>query len=303
MILPYLSRLLCLALGSFFLIHTAASFGVWLVSNGALRRSTSLEPALGARFLFCLRLFPLFFSGLLVLALLGPSYLMFEPQAPTETMGVICLLTATLGAVLFASGILRGIRAVIRSARYLKRQEESGAPMILVAGFFRPRIIVSPAVRNSLTDEELAAALRHEEAHARARDNLKRLLVVLCPSTFPFLRRFGALEAGWRRSAEWAADDAAIQNSTRHAVALASALIRVGRMNAGFAPVPLATSLFDGPADLRARVERLIEGPRTYGQLRSGSILYLLALIFLTLMSLSPELLPASHRFLEVLAH
>lgn len=303
MTLPYLGRLLCLALGAFFLIHTAASFGVWLLASRVVRYSVSFEPKAAARFMFCLRLFPVAISAVLVLALFAPSYVMFEPEASTESIGFLCLLTAGLGTALLASGLLRGGFAVFRSARYLRQQEESGAPMILVAGLLRPRLVVSSSIRDSLTTEELDAALRHEEAHARAKDNLKRLFILMCPSMLAFHRGFQTLEAGWQRLTEWAADDSATEGSTSDALALASALIRVGRMNAGAPCIPLGTSLLADLTDLRTRVERLIDGPPNYRQLPGKSVLVFGTVVLVTMIALSPTLLPASHQLLEKLAH
>jgi Zn-dependent protease with chaperone function len=192
---------------------------------------------------------------------------------------------------------------MIRSARYLRAQEESEAPVILAAGLFHPRLVVSSSIRRLLTEEEYAAALRHEEAHHLAKDNLKRLLILMSPSFFPFCRRFQMIEASWQRLAEWAADDSAAGGSQVNALALASALIRVGRMNAGSgAPIPLATSLLADPADLRTRVERLVEARRPYRPLPGKSLWGAIAAALAILIALSPDLLRAAHVFSEALA-
>ncbi len=302
MTLPYLGRLLCLALGAFFLTHAAVSAGVWLLAKRAVRSSVSFDPKIAARLLFWLRLLPAAVSALLIGALFAPSYLLFEPRAATEKIGALCLVSALLGIAVLSSGVLRAGKAIFRSAKYLRTYEESDAPVILVAGLFRPRLVVSESIRNVLTAEELASALRHEEAHGRARDNLKRLLILLSPNVFPFYRGLRALDAGWQRMAEWAADDSAA-GSSRSALALASALIRVGRLNSGAPAIPLGTSLLADTGDLRTRVERLIGDRPSYPQIPQKFVFGVFAITLVLLIVLSPALLPASHELLEALAH
>ncbi len=212
-------------------------------------------------------------------------------------------MTSVLGAMLLAAGVWRGAVAMRRSAKYLRQSVEGGAPVILAAGLFRTRVVVSPRIRESLSTEELEAALRHEQAHCRAKDNFKRLLMLMCPTVLPFSKGFRTLETGWQRLAEWAADDRAAQASAQDGIALASALIRVGRMNANVSSIALGTSLLADVGDLPKRVERLIEGPRSYPRLPIRSALGCVTLIVLCVIALSPTLLPASHRLLEALAH
>src|SRR5581483_4241131 len=137
-----------------------------------------------------------------------------------------CLAAALLGAAMWGRGMARAAGAALRSSRYLRSCEraiESDTPLLMLGGVLRPRLFVSRGVRRALTADELAVALRHEQAHGEARDNLKRLLMLLAPDSFVGRR----LEQGWRRLAEWAADDRAVEGSRRRSLALASALVRV----------------------------------------------------------------------------
>jgi Zn-dependent protease with chaperone function len=127
---------------------------------------------------------------------------------------------------------------------------ESDRPFLVLSGIARPRVIVSRRVLDSLAPEELDVVLRHERAHLRSRDNLKRLCIALAPGS-------RILERAWARFAEYAADEAAAGDSS-NAVALASALVRVARM--GNVPgVPATAVPFLGDTDdLSNRVERLM---------------------------------------------
>lgn len=302
MILPYLGRFVCLSLCAFFLTHTVTSLLVSLLAGRAVRSSVSYNPRSAARIMLWLRLSPMALAVVVVAGLITPSYFLFEPRAQTEELSALCVLMSLLGLSILIVGLLRGGAAMVRSAIYLRAQQESDAPVILVAGLFRPRLVVSSRIRRLLTEQEYAAALRHEEAHGRARDNLKRLLILMSPNFLPFCRGFQALEAGWQRMAEWAADDCAAQGSTGNALALASALIRVGRMNGGHVAIPLGTSLLADTADLRTRVERLVEARQDYRQLPQKSAFGVIAAGLAIAIAVSPNLLWAAHRFLEVLA-
>jgi hypothetical protein len=262
-----------------------------------------MRPHVAARLVFGLRLLPATAAGLLVVGLCAPSYFLLEPKVTTERIGPVCLIAAVLGFVICGSGLVRGALAVIRSAGYLRRCRECDGPVFLLAGVFRPRLIVSPSVRDALTPDEFEAALRHEEAHGRARDNLKRLLILISPDVLPFVRGFHALEACWHRLAEWAADDCAVEGSPERALALASALVRVGRMRARVPLVPLGTSLLADANDLGTRVERLIESRRSY---EPSSRMLLLGTVFIVLavvLTFKPPILHTVYRLLETLAH
>jgi Zn-dependent protease with chaperone function len=300
--LPYLGRFVCLAFSAFFLTHAVSGLLVWLVARRAVRSSVSYDPTLAARILFWLRLSPMALALLLLAALITPSYFLFEPTSVTEELSPLCLVTSLLGVTILAVGLFRGVAAIVRSASYLRAQQESDAPVILVAGLFHPRLVVSSDIRRLLTEEEYAAALRHEEAHRRAKDNLKRLLILMSPNFFPFCRRFQMIESGWQRLAEWAADDSAAQGSQVNALALASALIRVGRMNAACTAIRLGTSLLADTADLRTRVERLVEARQQYRRLPGKSLWAAAAAALAVVIAVSPNLLRAAHVFLEALA-
>jgi len=163
-------------------------------------------------------------------------------------------------------------------------------------------VVVSRGVRETLTKEQLTVALRHERAHGEAHDNFKRLLILLTPDALPFVRGMGAIERGWSRLAEWAADDRAVRGSRRRSLALASALVRVARMGAAPHAPELATHLLGSPADLAARVERLLEG-REAPALRPRVWPVVAMAVCGTVVAVQPSALALVHEALEALAH
>jgi Zn-dependent protease with chaperone function len=108
-------------------------------------------------------------------------------------------------------------------------------------------------VESVLNQNELQSALRHEMAHVRRRDNLKKLLL-----RFVVFPGMAALEVAWLQATEIAADDAAVSTASE-ALDLAAALIKLSRL-ATFPSAPdIATTLIHAPlASVNARIERLI---------------------------------------------
>jgi Zn-dependent protease with chaperone function len=129
-------------------------------------------------------------------------------------------------------------------------------PTMTVAGILRPKVLLSAAAESVLTANELRAAMNHEVAHVRRRDNLKKLLL-RCVA-FPGM---AGLEAAWLEATEMAADAAAVSNA-REALDLAAALIKLSRLApvepGSVDPPVLTTALHSPAAALNVRVERLI---------------------------------------------
>jgi Zn-dependent protease with chaperone function len=325
MTLPYLPRLLCISLATFFLIHLALGLGVSLIARPAARLGERIRPHLAARCLLVLRLLPAVGAALIVVVVCLPSYLWLEPEAPTERVGFGCLAVALLGIAMWGISLARGLRAAAGSRRFLRQCQREGrrarlpgelanacmdtwivegtAPLLALGGIVRPRLVISRGVVSALSPEELAAALRHERAHWTSRDNLKRLCILLTPGILPFAGSSRTLERGWRKFTEWAADDRAVAGSARRSFALAAALVRVARMTADEPQSPLARLL--GDADqLAARVDRLLR-PAPPSQLPAGPrpILALSAILLmagsLAAAILQPDALYSVHLALE----
>lgn len=284
----------------------------WLLALAQRRNSSS-----AARLLLAARLFPSVAAALVVAGICVPSYLWLEPQTDVEQVGLECLAVAFFGAVSWLMAARRGLRAVVFSMRYARNCRQlrfgntclclvQGTPgLVALAGIIRPRLVISPDVFHRLSPRELAAALRHERAHATSRDNLKRLLLLLAPDVLPLriLSGLGALENAWMRYTEWSADDHAVAGDSRRAVSLAGALIRVARMRASSQAVPLMAPLVADAADLEARVNRLLASapqPEHSRQLRPALVAgAALSAGCLLLAITAPPTLQAAHRLLE----
>jgi len=275
--LPYVPRLICLLLASFFLVNVTVGLAVNWLAPRAIRWAIGARPAIAARVLLAMRLLPAVAALAVVVLFCVPSYLWFEPEA-TEDVGLICLIAAVAGAACWAGSALRGMSAMRRAKQYSRRFECAGheicvgdenvwvmdeaGGLLALAGIVRPRMVASREVLRELSPEQLEAALLHERAHRISRDNLKRLLLLVAPGVLPLSKRpagLSALERAWARFTEWAADDRAVEGDQTRSVALASALVRVARMN-GSNPGShaLVTSLIADGEDLEARVDRLL---------------------------------------------
>jgi hypothetical protein len=160
-------------------------------------------------------------------------------------------------------------------------------------------------VLQALPTDQLEVALQHENAHLRSRDNLKRLLLLLTPRSFPFLRSHLSIDANWVRLSEWAADDEAVQGDPIRALALAEALLGVVRLGSAPRLSFLHTSLVGADRDLSARVERLLHVGLAHEQpiprakfLPPGPVLT--AALAIAMVAAWPATLPSVHRLLEI---
>lgn len=324
--LTYGMRLICLCGASFFMIHLALAMAARVSAGTALRVAEHMKPSSAARFLFSLRMAPLALTLFAVLAFCIPSYLWLEPEATGEKVGFVCVLTAVLGASIWAISIVRVVGAVRGTARYLHRCEQHGrkiavpgasapallladkAPVLAVAGVLHPQLVISRRVMRGLSAEQREVALQHERAHCVAGDNLKRFLLLLAPDVLPFVPAFSSLERGWARFTEWAADDHATAGDAGRALSLASALVRVAKMGAKPELTYLSSSLMEDDQELLQRVDRLLR-PQPKPQEPVKAMIPLLTGIAALMgtavvtVSLWPGSLALVHQALEKLVH
>jgi len=319
MIAPYLPRLLCLCLATFFVIHTVVGLMVSLAAPAAVRAAQQMRARRGAGLLLTLRLLPATLALALVAGLCVPSYLLLEEEGSAERVGALCLAAAMVAAAMWTVAMVRSVRAAARSVRHERAWERSGsrssldgarnpvwivdspAPLLALAGVLRPQLVISRRAAAALSGEQLRAALRHEEAHRAANDNLKRLMLLLAPGLLPGWHGFQALERGWFRLTEWAADDDAVAGNPRVSLSLASALVRMARIGGTPEPEPLTVAFLADRDDLSARVDRLLRPATTIPAVRRRSTLVMTAMLaaLFVAASLQPETLESAHRLME----
>jgi Zn-dependent protease with chaperone function len=223
-----------------------------------------------ADLLFAIRMLPLAISLAVTFTFTVPSFMLLEPHVIREPVGAMPLVLGLGGLILLLLGILNATAAVVAASRTIATwvgdgllvKEGSSVPVLRIsrvvpaltaAGIFRPQVLMSAAVEVVLNASELRSALRHELAHVRRRDNLKKLLLRLV--VFPGM---AALEGAWLEAMEIAADDAAVSTASE-ALDLAAALVKLSRLATPPSAPDIATTLIHAPlASVNARIERLI---------------------------------------------
>jgi len=139
---------------------------------------------------------------------------------------------------------------------------EHSFPVVAVVGSLRPRLFIARTVIETLSQEELTAALAHETGHMIARDNLKRGLLRACRDVLTLLPCGRFLDGHWSEAAEAAADEYAASAGKGVALDLAAALVKIARLvPAGATPIVPAGALLIGNniGAIAWRVHRLTE--------------------------------------------
>lgn len=157
-----------------------------------------------------------------------------------------------------------------------------------VEGLRRPTVVVPVRVAAALDDDELALVLRHEDAHRRRHDPLRRLGVSLVTTMFWFHPGMGLLRRRLEACAEFACDEAALDEGARGADTMVRALARVVRL--GLEPGPMgAPAAVGGKTLLHTRLRRLTdpEGRTSMLRTRMTTTLTALAALALTLAPLT----------------
>jgi Zn-dependent protease with chaperone function len=266
----FAARGIAVSFSMFFLLYSGLSVVVATLWARVWVHSERYTAWHCADLLFGIRMLPLAISLAVTFTFTVPSFMLLEPHAIREPVGAIPLVLGLCGLILVLLGILNATAAVLAASRTIATwvgdgllvEGESSVPILRIsrvvpaltaAGIFRPLVLMSDAVEAVLNASELRSALRHELAHVRRRDNLKKLLLrfVVFPGT-------AALEVAWLQATEIAADDAAVSTASE-ALDLAAALIKLSRL-ATFPSAPdIATTLIHAPlASVNARIERLI---------------------------------------------
>jgi len=271
-----------------------------------------------------LRLLPAGVSMGGVIGLAIPAFAWLEPvgtAAAGERLGTAGLSLALGGAALLVASNSRGLRAVFRTRRAVRalaadatRAEhaafhvplvvtDSPAPVMVLDGIVRPRLFVSRSVMDALTQEELDRAVAHELVHHRARDNAKRRLLAFAPDLVAKTALARELEAQWQHAAELKADAGASGGSEAHAVALASALVKVARLSVGRPPLHLDRAALHDGRPVAERVRRLLGRQASARPVawRARAVAVLAAALALSIAATAPATLVTVQRITEFL--
>jgi beta-lactamase regulating signal transducer with metallopeptidase domain len=259
-------------LGSYALLNAALTFAVSAAWAAGLRARVQSQAAL-----LGLRLLPSAGATLLTLTIALPAFLRFEPWHGPETPGALIVMLAAVTVGLALLGALRAVRAIASTRavavrwKALRRQQSPGgltmdvvdvpSPIVAVSGVWRPRLLIGRDVASHCTAEELALIIAHEEAHVRARDNFKHLLMLVSPDLLASLPAGRALEERWRAATEHAADEYATKGAPEHRVRLATALVKMARLALTTPPQPGVASTLIGADGIEGRIRRLLDRP------------------------------------------
>jgi len=268
----FVLRAMMVSLAFFALVYSFLSLSIMVAWR--VLCSWDLEKHIGAPTLFTIRVFPFVISAAISLFLTLPSFLLLEGHSLDEDIGTFVLSACAI--LMLGAGLYRVCAAEARTRRVISaclgraidRQLSSAAPAIILAQSITPvmlvgirtaRILVSASACEVLSEGELQAAVRHEKAHFRSRDNLKKAILNCLP--FPCMT---SLEEAWQQASELAADDCAV-TSRNEALDLAAALIKLARYFPSQAMPDLATGLVSTLRSVTSRVERLMAWKESSG--------------------------------------
>ena len=294
MTIPYSLRLICACLAAFSIVFAAAGLAVSIGARTAIRLAERMTASAAARFILALRLLPCALAVFVVGGVCLPSYVQYEQRGELEEVGLLCLAFSSVALAVLATSFARAACA-------WRQMPANPSVTLALVGVLRPRVVISESARSALSSDQLAAALKHEAAHARSRDNLKRLLMLFAPGPFP---RSAALEKAWKRFAEYAADDRAAAGNPGDSLSLAEALVQVARLGEPDCH-PLVTSFLANAGDLEARVNRLLN-PEELPRHLDGRAFIAAAMLFSSALLaelLRPETPAQVHSLLERLMH
>ncbi|HSK62288.1 MAG TPA: M56 family metallopeptidase [Pyrinomonadaceae bacterium] len=308
---------------------TMVAAGLGRVFKPLLRKCSARTRA---EILFVMRIGPPVIAIVAIAAFMIPSFLLYEPQVTDEYVSWKLGTLAGLSAVGVALAIWRGFRSWLATRTLLKQWLAAATPItfdtinvptfvlrhsfpiIAVVGALRPRLFIADQVLESLSEEELAAAITHEYGHLAAHDNFKRSVMRISRAALLLIPCGRSLDRAWSEASESAADEHAAQRSSLVALNLASALVRIAKMipKGQQQIMPASVSAFlagheDTPR-VRVRVRRLLELAAADPRLLASSaplvrfmpwvVLTVVVLVSITIESRS-QVLVSVHAFVE----
>ncbi|MCG3159614.1 MAG: hypothetical protein JMDDDDMK_00608 [Acidobacteria bacterium] len=271
---------ICLGLAALLTLNAITSLLTSVLWRALRRRAEKWPASARAQLIFALRVSPSIIAIVCVGALLLPAYIAHEPRHVVEPVSLKLAALSALSAAGLLLAAWRGVAAWIATRRltndWLRAAEPINSnqipipayrlshsfPVIAIVGAIRPRLFIADHLFQSLTREEMAAAIAHERGHLAARDNLKRALLRACRDALAIVPSGGRLDRAWAEASEAAADEHAAKTGCAAALDLASALVKIARLvPAGAKPAMPAGVLLigDDAGGIARRVRRLTE--------------------------------------------
>ncbi len=291
--LLYVLRGVAVSLSVFVLSYTALRLCV----AGFWRLNRRLYPSFPPNLLFALQVVPFVGAALIVGAFTIPSFLEFEPRVVQEAFGPPVLVLSLVCISIFGVGFYRALEAYRSTTRLVREwhrnakpvpnaqdlplyQTRADAPPFVVAGLWRPKLLMSSSTSLIMSEDEVARAISHETSHIRQHDNLKKLVLRLC--SYP---RSKSIEHEWLAAVELHADRQAVR-SKREALDLASALVKASRLRMPVAE--FTTHLTSEPGSLlQARVKQLLDWEATEASAKLFQIWLTAGVIVMTIATIS----------------
>lgn len=272
---------ICIVLAVMLALNSIASLVASLLWKALGSRARGWSGASRASVLCLLRTLPVVGGIAIVVLLFAPAYLTHEPRTNHEEITLNLAIVAFFSALGLVLAIVRGAvtwRATARlTANWLSNAEvitlpgitipafrmEHQFPVLAIVGTFRPRLFIANQILQSLSDEELSAALAHEVGHVIERDNLKRGLLRACRDMLLIIPCGRTLDSAWKEASESAADEYAAGTDRMVGLDLASALVKIARLvPIGSRPTLPAGAYFvcgEDPSGFKARVRNLVK--------------------------------------------
>ena len=128
-----------------------------------------------------------------------------------------------------------------------------------VIGFLRPAVIIPEKLIKELSEDELKSFMYHEAAHIVNRDNIIRLIILICKSIFFFLP-LNSFYKNWDRERDMECDRIASFH-TKNPLSVASAILKVTKMSLSNEKKPIyGFSAFSNKKNsfVKIRMEKLI---------------------------------------------
>src|SRR6266850_316828 len=272
---------ICLVLAALLTINAFASLAAAAAWRLLERPTRNFSARARAEILFVIRISPAALAVISVVAFLVPSFLAYEPYATTEVVSKKLAALAIVSAIGVGFALWRGVRSWWATKTLLRKwlataeqirlprvgiptyRIRHSFPIIAVVGTIRPHLFIARHVLQTLSNEELIAAIAHECGHLAARDNLKRSVLRACRDALMIVPCGRSLDRAWAETAECAADEHAAHKSPAIALDLASALVKIAKMVpiGSHAAMPVAAFLVgnEETRGVNARVGRLLE--------------------------------------------